>query len=88
LANFNFETGPGPTITGPGGGFTPTIALINTIVPSGSTGVTYYSCNLCDGSCGGTDLVTAYAGQTLSIQFFMNNQSSECTFASMDNVCL
>lgn len=57
-------------------------------IPSGLSGFITYSCNVCDGSCGGVNL-TPYIGQTLSIVATYTYQNSPyCSGIFWDNFCI
>lgn len=66
----------------------PTVLLLNAGIPPGSTAFSQYTCNVCDGSCGGVNM-TPYIGQyvTLALEYYYVG-GSVCGGVMWDNVCI
>jgi hypothetical protein len=78
--NIQIYVGDAPT-----SGF-PILSFTTTLVP---IPFTTYNCNVCDGSCGGYDISSAYSfGQTLIIQLLYISYSPLCGGILWDNVCI
>lgn len=66
----------------------PTIVLLYAGIPSGSTAFSQYTCNVCDGSCGGVNM-TPYIGQYLSLVLeYYYPFGTGCGGVMWDNVCI
>lgn len=61
--------------------------LLDFTPPEGSLAFSQYTCDVCDGSCGGVNL-TPYIGQELSISFRYRSGTTACGGAIWDNVCI
>lgn len=65
----------------------PVVTLLNFLTPMGTTSFSQYVCNVCDGSCGGTNL-GIYIGQYLTLTLEYKTFFTTCAGVMWDNVCI
>jgi hypothetical protein len=65
----------------------PLVTLFDTQIPIGTASFAQYVCNVCDGSCGGTNLGT-YIGQYMTLTLEYEAVFATCAGVMWDNVCI